>query len=304
MPNHHAHAPEPAPPREASLTIHARDGYPLSANLFLPEGVPTGVVLLNAATAVPQTFYTSFARWLAELGFAAMTWDYRGFGTSLHGPLRDAKNDICSWGTLDAPAILDALHERFPDLPLTWIGHSVGAHLPGFIDNPQRIQRMLSVASGSGYWGTLNPRVRLKSIILWGALAPISTSIVGYFPGRRLGILDDVPRGVIAEWRRWSLHPKYMLRDDEAQRRAGYARYTFPLHMLSFEDDELMTKKSTEFIRSLYVNAQITHRRLRPDEQSRPVGHLGWFRKENRDMWEKHLQTWLQATPEQSHAHR
>lgn len=294
----HAHTSAVSALREEELSIAARDGYALSARLFLPDGPPVGSVVISAATAVPQSFYASYARWLAEHGFAALTWDYRGIGASLRGSMRHAEGDILAWGRLDAPAILDALHARFPNLPLTWIGHSVGGHLPGFIDNPERITRILTVACGSGYVGMLHPRIRLRTQLLWRVITPLSVAIAGYFPGKRLGILDDLPRGAIMQWRHWSLHPNYLLRDDEAARRAGFERYTIPVHMLSFEDDELMTAASIAFVADLYRRAQITHHRLTRHELTQRVGHVGWFRKDKRDMWEEHLTPWLTSSHE------
>src|SRR5262249_52982075 len=62
--------------------IAARDGYALAATVFTPEGPPRGTVLVNSATAVPRRFYAGFAAYLAERGFACLTYDYRGVGGS------------------------------------------------------------------------------------------------------------------------------------------------------------------------------------------------------------------------------
>ena len=63
-------------------TIAARDGYPLAATVFTPEGPPRGTVLINSATAVPRKIYRGFAAYLAGRGFAALTYEYRGVGGS------------------------------------------------------------------------------------------------------------------------------------------------------------------------------------------------------------------------------
>ncbi len=48
-----------------SVTIPARDGYPLAARIFGPPS--RRVVVINGATAVPQRFYRHFAAALATM---------------------------------------------------------------------------------------------------------------------------------------------------------------------------------------------------------------------------------------------
>src|SRR5205809_953060 len=69
-------------------TIAARDGYALAASVFVPEGRPSGAVLINSATAVPRKIYRGFAGYLASQGFAVVTYDYRGTGGSRPASLR------------------------------------------------------------------------------------------------------------------------------------------------------------------------------------------------------------------------
>ncbi len=59
-------------------TFPARDGYALACTVFAPQAAPRGTVLINSATAVPRKIYRAFATYLAEQGFAALSYDYRG----------------------------------------------------------------------------------------------------------------------------------------------------------------------------------------------------------------------------------
>ncbi|HET9317534.1 MAG TPA: alpha/beta hydrolase, partial [Vicinamibacteria bacterium] len=61
--------------RVEDVTVAARDGYPLAASSFVPAGPVSSWVVVNSATAVPRAYYARFARFLAEQGFAAVTYD-------------------------------------------------------------------------------------------------------------------------------------------------------------------------------------------------------------------------------------
>lgn len=61
------------------IRIPARDGFALAATSYVPATNPSAtVVLINAATAVPQGYYRAFATFLAGQGYTAITYDYRG----------------------------------------------------------------------------------------------------------------------------------------------------------------------------------------------------------------------------------
>ena len=54
-----------------------RDGYALAATMRRPaRGDAKAFVLIGSATAVPRQFYGKFASYLAESGFAVLTFDY------------------------------------------------------------------------------------------------------------------------------------------------------------------------------------------------------------------------------------
>lgn len=76
-------------PAPEILTIPARDGYRLTATLYRSHPDADKAVLSNFATGMRRSYYHKFASFLAESGFAALTFDYRGIGNSrsqsLHG---------------------------------------------------------------------------------------------------------------------------------------------------------------------------------------------------------------------------
>ena len=108
------------------MEITARDGYRLGATLFQPTASNGRAVMVMAATGVPQEYYGKFAAFLAERGFTVLTFDYRGIGRSLHGPVRAVKAGMRDWALLDAAAAFEFLEKNFPNERLMAIGHSFG----------------------------------------------------------------------------------------------------------------------------------------------------------------------------------
>ncbi|CEI20030.1 hypothetical protein PAMH19_5236 [Pseudomonas aeruginosa] len=254
------------------------NGHPLASHWYRPAGEPRGYLLIVPAMGVEQRFYAPFAAWLAERGYLAITFDYLGMGQSRNGSLRGLEVDVLGWARHDCSAMLAAALAESGSKPLYWIGHSLGGQILPFVEGRERIDRVFSIASGSGYWKENSPRLRNKVWLFWYLVAPLLTPLLGYFPGRRLGMVGDLPRGVIEQWRRWCLHPQYALADGEAIRRAFSAVRT-PIVSLSFTDDEMMSRGSIESLLGFYREAPKTAWRIAPEEiGAGHIGHFGFFR--------------------------
>lgn len=135
--------------------------HPLAVCRYLPPAgtAPQGSVVIGAAFGVPQTFYARFAQWLAGQGWAVSTFDYRGQGASLHGPMRAVQANLHDWAR-DYDAVIAHAAEALPGRPLLLVGHSLGAQLPGLLQEKHRVAGLLSIAAGSGYWRQNAPRLR------------------------------------------------------------------------------------------------------------------------------------------------
>jgi predicted alpha/beta hydrolase len=128
----------------------------------------------------------------------------------------------------------------------------------------------------------------------WWVLVPLATRLCGYFPGRKLRKVGDLPKGVILQWRKWCLDPQYSVGAEGEQVRRQYASVRFPVLALSIADDELMTLRGTHSLVNLYENARREVHRVAPaDLAVRRIGHFGPFRTEHETrMWPRMAQ-WL-----------
>lgn len=239
-------------------------------------------VVIGGAMGVRQDYYAAFAQWLAVQGFRVTTFDYRGMGDSLPGTaggsLRGFKADLFDWAS-DYETVVDATKAALPDAPLYLLGHSLGAQLPGFLNNQHKVDGLLSIAGGSGYWRDNAPRLRRLILYFRYVLVPLATRLCVYFPGRRLKKVGDLPAGVMLEWRKWCLHPQYSVGAEGEDARLRYARARFPVQALSMSDNELMTWRGTQNLIKFNNSAARSVERITPAELGvGRIGHFGFFR--------------------------
>jgi predicted alpha/beta hydrolase len=264
-------------PAQDSITL--ADGTSLVFRTFCTTDSPKAAVIVPSAMGVAQKFYTQFAQWLATQGYHVTTFDYRGIGFSAPHSLRGYPVNIFDWARQDCATVIDRVKREFPTVPLHWVGHSLGGQLIGLIPNRDRIDRVITVATGTGYW--LENTWRTKSVVwwLWFILVPLALRTAGYFPGKRLRKVGDLPFGVMQQWRRWCLNREYVVGAEGDEVRADYASVRTPMLSLSFTDDEMMSAKGIKSLHGLYANAPVEYRRIAPREiGARHIGHFGFFR--------------------------
>jgi predicted alpha/beta hydrolase len=281
--------PPPPPPTQAqALTITTDDGFTLSGQLYGNPAEAHAALLIAPAMGVAQSYYAPFARWLVSQGFVVLSFDYRGMGQSRPAEhrhsLRGFDADIHTWGQRDAAAALATLDGLLPatqasPTPIHWLGHSLGGQIFGLVPNRDRVARMVTIGTGSGYW--LENAAQLKRMVwwLWFFVVPVVLPLAGYFPGKRLKKVGDLPAGVMSQWRRWCLHRDYMMGEGGTALREQYARIRTPILSVSFTDDEFMSERNTESLHGFYAGAPRTMKRIAPaDIGERRIGHFGFFR--------------------------
>lgn len=276
------------------LTIPAADGRPLRAHVFTPAGNVRGSVLISTAMAVPQSYYAPFAGYLAGQGFEVTTYDYRGMGEDAPATLRGFECSVSDWAEKDYNAAVRHAKAARPELPLYVVGHSLGGQLPGLLPDHELIAGLITIASGSGYWRDNAPALRRSVPFMWFGLVPLLTPMFGYWPGAKLNMVGNLPRGVITEWRRWCLHPDYVCDESGQRRDAFFPAVRFPICSLSFTDDEYMSETNIRKLHGRYTGADVEFRRVAPaDLGVKRIGHFGFFRKQfDATLWPQALD-WL-----------
>jgi predicted alpha/beta hydrolase len=283
-----------------SIELIANDGVRLAGTRFAPPVKAKAVVVLPAAMGVRQDFYVPFAQFLADQGFAVLTFDYRGMGQSVPSAFRESlrgfKADLFDWAELDYNAALHEAKAWQPDVPLLIVGHSLGGQLPGLLPDNHLIDGLLTVAAGSGYWHYNAPPTKRVVWLMWYFAVPLYTRLFGYFPGKKVRKVGDLPKGVIYQWAQWCKSPYYVVDRAGNPMREGFEKMRIPMLSLSFTDDEMMSRRSIDSLLDLYKNAQLDRRTIAPQEVGASrVGHFGFFRPQFKaTLWQQAL-AWLDA---------
>ncbi|MGB7481928.1 MAG: alpha/beta fold hydrolase [Burkholderiaceae bacterium] len=277
-----------------SVNIPVSDGSAIGATLWEVEQA-TAVVLLHPATAVVQEYYYAFARYLSGRGLHVLVYDYRGTGRSRPASLRDSRVSMADWMEDDVGAVTRWAAARYPGLPLLAVGHSVGGHAIALSSATRELRAAVLVASHAGVTRTIRGALeRLRVWLVMRLLAPLLCRLFGYMPGRRLGLGEDLPRGVMLQWSRWSRMPRYFYNDPAMQAAQRAARVDLPLLVLGFDDDPWANPRAITLLLEPLVNATVDRRQIAPAEAGVPVvGHMGFFRKRCADTLWPRVGDWL-----------
>lgn len=280
--------------KELSIEFKASDGVTLRGHYWRTSAKPIASVIVNAATGVQARYYHRYALFLAQQGFNVLTYDYRGIGASRPASLKACKYKWSDWGEYDFSAALQVTQDR-GEGPVFVVGHSIGGILPGLASGSAGVQRMLTVGAQYAWWRDYAAGHRAQLFWKWHVLMPVLTAIVGYFPGRRLGWLEDLPKGVANEWsfRRSRIERSYpATRHAEVLNRFRAVRSD--IMAVAATDDEYASQQAVRRGLSYFENAARTFVQLRPaDLGVDRVGHFDLFHSRHENGFWRASAHWL-----------
>lgn len=261
------------------------DGHTLRGTVLVPEA-PRAVVTVHPATATPGAFYGVLLDHLAASGFVALTYDYRGTGTS--GSPREHRDVLMrDWIDADAPAVAAWALAEFGDLPQLAVGHSIGGHALVLGAGGSHLRGFATVASHLGSTRTVATRAEHARVFtVLHVVGPLTARLLGYVPGRRMGLGEDMPAAAMIEWGRWAAQPDYFLSDPSLRARERAAEVTCPVRAYSASDDLWATPFQADALVAPLVNATVERITLTPaDLGQHSVGHHGLMRRTVGPAW-------------------
>lgn len=274
--------------------IQTRKGHQLSSAKFSSKNSINQVIVISSATGVLQKYYTKFAQFFAAKGFVVYAFDYHGIGKSGASTSALKKNTITlkDWGQNDQSAVVAFAKNENPDATLTLITHSVGGQLLGFNENYKLIDKVILIASQTGYWAAFKDLHMFKMLSFWYLLIPLLTPIFGYFPSKKMGLFENLPKQMVNEWASWGKEKKYMM---HFYNKSEYFFDTLkvPMLALSFSKDNFAPKNTVDWLAKQYKNTQLTRIHHTPKKGEKHVGHFGFFKSSFKDpFWEQTYQ-WI-----------
>jgi predicted alpha/beta hydrolase len=277
--------------------VPAVDGYALAATVTQPEHGARDWVIVSGAFAVAARFYSRYATALAEAGFAAVTYDYRGIGASRPAALRGFPATIADWAVLDMAGVTTWVHSTHAPRRLFMVGHSLGGILPGLMDCPDLVDAMVTVGSENVYWRYRRGRTKAVALSrVW--LTPPITSVIGYVPWSRFARAEDLPAGAARQMTAAMRSPGGFL-DDATLPTERYATFRAPVLGYSIDDDPEATTDSVDAMMAAYPNAERRH--LTPaDVGLDQIGHFGYFKSFAQPLWGEAI-SWLKRQPTSGH---
>ena len=273
-----------------SIEFAAADGYRLRGFAWRhraprDDGSPRPVVVVNAATSVRCRYYFRFAAYLHRHGCDIIVYDYRGIGESRPARLATLAASWIDWGELDCEAALRYAMDAFPGQPVDVVAHSIGGFVLGLAPSNHLVRRVFTMGAQYAHWRDYAPRSRLAMLCKWHVVMPAVTALLGYFPAKRLGWMEDTPKGVVLSWARSKRNFEDTYRRapialEETRRRAlarRFAALRAPLLAVSVTDDPFGTTPAIERLLR-YFSSRVTHLRLAPDAAGvEAIGHFAFF---------------------------
>lgn len=261
------------------VPVTAADGHRFRLLLRTPAE-PVAVLLWLPALGIAARHYLPFAEALAARGIAVFVHEWRGHGTSSQRAGRGS-----DWGyrellTIDLPASVECIRQRYPALPKIVGGHSLGGQLAACLLalQPQTAERLWLVASGAPFWRVF-PRPRAWLLPLTYRFLPWLADRNGSLPGRSIGFGGKEARGVMQDWARTGLSGRYTGKNMEIDLEAALAGVQVDIDAVLLADDWLAPRASLDFLAGKMRPGEVRVETLAASDLSERADHFAWMKR-------------------------
>jgi len=272
--------------------IQTANGSSIAVSKFYSQNPINQVIVISSATGVLQKYYSHFANFCASKGIIVYTFDYSGIGKSIASTaaLKEHFGNLTNWGKQDQAAVIAFAKEENSEAHLTLVTHSIGGQILGFNPNYSLIDKVVMVASQSGYWKDFKGLHSLKMWFFWHILIPTLTPLFGYLPTKKLGLFENLPKNVVYEWASWGKKEDYMMHFKNAN--YFFDEIEVPMLSWSFPKDSFAPKETVDWLAKQYENAHVTRMHYPKEKQKQPR-HFGFFKPAFKELlWEQNLK-WI-----------
>ncbi|MFD4457280.1 alpha/beta fold hydrolase [Nocardia sp. NPDC058480] len=280
------------------VPIQVPDGSTLPVRLIPATGVhrhpvtadaPRPVVVIVPGLAVPGEYYEYFGHRLAACGFDVAIGELRGQGASTPRPDAGSSYGYQELVSVDFPAILAAVRNRFPASTPYLLGHSMGGQLSAMYAARVRgrLGGLILVASGTPYFrgfrGVLGP-----GVLVGTAAVAVASNLAGFWPGDLLGkrAYGRQSKVLMSDWARLARTGRFVPVGADIDYDERMSRLKFPVLSITVAGDDMAPQTSADHLLGKLTGAQIT-RWFQPEA----LGHIGWIT--NPDSTVDAVEKWL-----------
>ena len=271
---------------EIKVKIECEDGFKLSGKLLKPKKILSSV-MIAPATGIKKEFYAAFAYFLAENGFATLTFDNRGIGESKGNSINSSNASLINWGVLDMTAALEYLKKNIPNTDYHLIGHSAGGQLVGLMKNGKEIKSIFNFGSSSGSLQYSKYPFKLKSSFWLNFYIPVSNLIFGHTKSQWVGMGEPLPKNVGKQWTKWCNGKGYVKVDlDTNIKEHVYNELRLNSLWVHAKDDDIANYENVEDMIRVHPNIKSKILTLSPKEYGyKDIGHMKFFSKRKKELW-------------------
>jgi len=150
---------------------------------------------------------------------------------------------------------------------------------------------MLMLSPHTGFAGDYAAWSKPFMFMLWHVFMPVITRVAGFFPGRKLGLSEDLPFQIACEWasRRFASDVRNDLVVGAFLQLKGKALMLRPI------DDPFATEPAARRVRAQFPNTEFFDLPIMNTANGTKIGHFGFFRRRCREtLWPLALEWFIQ----------
>ncbi|WP_188830516.1 alpha/beta hydrolase family protein [Nocardia camponoti] len=234
------------------------------------------ILVFWPAMGVPARFYHPFAEALAKEGIVALVPDIRGQGASSPVVDRRAKFGYHVVASIDFPAVLTAVRERYPSRRVYVGGHSLGGQLAVTFASRHSpmVDGIVLVAASNPYF-RVQPVVTAAKVLFATHLIMVVANTYGFWPGNRLGFMGRQSRVMMRDWAHLARTGQLNFVGSDHAVEDELKKTDIPVLSISVAGDNLAPAKAVDRLVAPFPSEQVTRLHHRPLTK---VDHIRWVK--------------------------
>ncbi len=262
-------------------TVRTEDGATAELRFCRRLDDPSAPVLIcMPAMGTRAAYYTPLADAVVQAGFQVVVGELRGQGTSSVRVQRGVRYGYHEMVTYDYPALFRAVADAFPHAPRYLLGHSLGGQV-GMLylsQEPHMAKGVVLVGAPSCHYRGWPFPVSL-GMLAGVHVAVAVSSVVGYYPGRRIGMLGDNSAGTMYDFAAQVRTGRYQVPSSDVDFEALLAKVDLPVLAVTVQGDRMAPSGGTRGLCDKLKSARVIHWDLVLDGGARGNPHYGWVRE-------------------------